>query len=91
MWWEEEKTQNNTTASSVEDILRRGEEILQENVTEFDANVTFSRGMDGRRGGYNPVDNPPTIVLFLGKSISKCQGCLGTIKRKLYLYHKICV
>ena len=75
------KTQNNIAASSIEDILRRGEEILQEDETKFDENVKFSRGVDGR-GGYNPVDNPPAIVLFLGKSISKCQDCLGTIKRE---------
>ena len=55
---------------------------MKEDAAEFDANVGFSSGVDGRRGSYNPVDNPPTIVLFLGKSISKCQGCLGTIKRE---------
>ena len=55
---------------------------MKEDAAEFDANVGFSSGVDGRRGSYNPVDNPPTIVLFLGKSISKCKGCLGTIKRE---------
>ena len=76
------KTQNNIAASCIEDILRRGEEIMKEDAAEFDVNVGFSRGVDGRRGSYNPADSPPTIVLFLGKSISKCQGCLGTIKRE---------
>ena len=75
------KRQSNIPGSCIEDILRRGEEIMKEDAAEFDANVVFSSGVDGRRGSYNAVDNPPTIVLFLGKSVSKCQGCLGTIKR----------
>ena len=76
------KRQSNIPGSCIEDILRRGEEIMKEDAAEFHANVVFSSGVDGRRESYNPVDNPPTIVLFLGKSISKCQGCLGTIKRE---------
>ena len=71
---------NKGVASCLEDIIRRGEEILDENVTTLEEGSSEIGG-DGRRGGYNPIDNPPTIVLFLGKSISKCQGCLGTIKR----------
>ena len=59
---------------------KRPPKILDENVTTFEEGSSEIGG-DGRRGGYNPIDNPPTIVLFLGKSISKCQGCLGTIKR----------
>ena len=76
------KTQSDISCTSIEDILRRGEEIMKEDAADCDAKVGFSSGVDGRRGSYNPVDNPPTIVLFLGKSISKCQGCLGTIKRE---------
>ena len=63
-------------------MLRRGEEIMKEDAAEFHENVVFSSGVDGMRGSYNPLDNPPTIVLFVEKSISKCQGCLGTIKRE---------
>ena len=74
------KVHNSTTSSSIEDILRRGEEILQEDSDQVEEANT-SNGSDGRRGGYNPATNPPTIVLFLGKSISKCQGCFGTIER----------
>ena len=71
------KGHNNTSSNTIEDILRMGEEIMNEDITDF----REEESSDGRRGGYNPVENPPTIVLFLGKSISKCQGCLGKIKR----------
>ena len=44
------KTQSNVGGSCIEDILRRGEEIMKEDAAEFDANVGFSSGVDGRRG-----------------------------------------
>ena len=55
---------------------------LEENVSTFEEGSLENDG-DSRREGYNPIDNLPTIVLFLGKSISKCQGWLGTIKREV--------
>ena len=67
---------NKGVASSLEDIIRRGEEILDENVTTFEEGSSKIGG-DGRRGGYNPIDNPPTIVLFLGKSIFKVPRLFG--------------
>ena len=64
-------------SSSIDDVMRRGEELLKNR-----NNPTASSG-ENTCTNYDPKTNPPNIALFLGLSISRCQGCRGVIDRKV--------
>ena len=71
------KSSNPNMASDIDSVLRRGEALLGEAVSESEEEVP-----DNSRG-YNTKDNRPQVCLFLGLAISRCQGCRGVIDKNV--------
>ena len=70
-------SRNAPNTSSLADIMRRGEEILAASTAGPECPQST------HRGAYNPKDNPPTVCLFLGLNVSRCQGCFGIIDKNV--------